>query len=88
MELSVLCAKTYKNLNPPKVEDMSKQQFILGARDAFIQKRLTMQRRANLNEAIEYGKILEVTNRTARGATYTSSKNVFAVGASSSEISS
>jgi hypothetical protein len=87
MELRVLCAKAYKNLNPPEVEDMAKQQFILGARNAVIRERLIVQRPANLKEAIEYGRLLEVANRTARGATYSSSKNIFAVGASSSNSS-
>ncbi|MCP6768930.1 hypothetical protein NL529_29205, partial [Klebsiella pneumoniae] len=56
-----------------------------GARNAVIRERLIVQRPANLKEAIEYGRLLEVANRTARGATYSNSKNVFAVGASSAE---
>lgn len=64
---------------------MAKQQFFLKARNAVIRERIIVQRAANLKEAIEYGRLLKGLNRTARKATYSSSKNVFLVRASSSE---
>ena len=32
MELRVLCSKAYKSMGPEELEDMAKQQFILGVR--------------------------------------------------------
>ena len=47
---------------------MAKQQFILGVRNNVMRERLIVHRPKNLKEAIEYGRLLEVSNRTARGA--------------------
>ena len=59
-------------------EDMAKQQFILGVRNNVRRVRLIVYRLNNLKEAIEYGRVLEVANRTACGAASPNVKGVFA----------
>ena len=77
MELRVLYSKAYKSMGPEELEDMSKQQFILGVRNNIIRERLIVHRPKNLKEAFEYGRLLEVANRTARGVTSVNVKGVF-----------
>ena len=36
MELRVLCSKAYKSMGPDELEDMAKQQFILGVRNNIV----------------------------------------------------
>ena len=78
MELRVLCSKAYKSMGPDELEDMAKQQFILGVRNNIIRERLIVHRPKNMKDAIEYGRLLEVANRTARGAASPNVKGVFA----------
>lgn len=78
MELRVLCSKAYPNMNEAELEDMAKQQFILGVRNAITRERLIVHRPGNLKEAIEYGRLLEVANKTARNSAPSNAKNVFA----------
>ena len=68
MELRVLFSKAYKYMGPEKLEDMAKQQFILGVRNNEMRERLSVHRFKNLKEAIGYGHHLEIVNRAARGA--------------------
>ena len=68
MELRVLCSKAYKSKGPDELEDMAKQQFVLGVRNNIIRLRLIVHRPKNIKDAIEYGRLLEVANRTVRGA--------------------
>ena len=77
MELRVLCSKAYKTMGSEELEDMAKQQFILGVRNNLIRERLIVHRPKNLKEAIEYGRLLEVANRTARGVSNPNVKGVF-----------
>ena len=65
-------------MGPDELEDMAKQQFILGVRNNIIRKRLIEHRPKNMKDAIEYGRLLEVANRTARGAASPNVKGVFA----------
>ena len=69
MELRVLSSKAYPTMGPDELEEMSKQQFILGVRNNAIREKLIVQRPAKLKDAIEYGRLLEVANRTTRGST-------------------
>ena len=57
---------------------MAKQQFILGVRNNIIRERLIVNRPKNMKDAIEYGRLLEVANRTARGVASSNVKGVFA----------
>ena len=57
---------------------MSKQQLILGVRNNIIRERLIVHCPKNMKDAIEYGRLLEVANRTARGAANPNVKGVFA----------
>jgi len=40
MELRVLCSKAYKTMHADELEDMAKQQFILGVRSNLMKERL------------------------------------------------
>ena len=77
MELRVLSSKAYPTMGPDELEEMSKQQFILGVRNNAIRERLIVQRPAKLKDAIEYGRLLEVANRTTRGTTNQNTRGVF-----------
>lgn len=83
IDVRLLCPKAYTILNPSDFKDMAKQQFIFRACNAVILERLIVQRSANLRVAIECDRLLKVANRTERDLTYSSTKHVFAVGASS-----
>ena len=78
MELRVLCFKAYKSMGPDELEDMEKQQFILGVQNNIIRERLIVHRFTNVKDAIEYGRLLEIANRTAREAASLNVKKVFA----------
>lgn len=78
MELRVLCSKAYKTMHADELEDMAKQQFILGVRSNLMRERLIVKRPKNLREAIEYARLLEVANKTVRGSASSNIKNVFA----------
>ena len=55
MELRVLCPKAYMSMGPDKLEDMSKQQFILGVQNNIIRERLIVHRPKIIKDAIVYG---------------------------------
>ena len=57
---------------------MAKQQFILGVLNNVMRERRIVHRPKNLKETIEYGRLLEVANRTAPGAASPNVKGVFA----------
>ena len=78
MELRVLCSKAYKSMGPDELEDMAKQQFIHGVWNNIIRERFIVHRPKNMKDAIEYGRLLEVANRTAREAASPNVKEVFA----------
>ena len=65
-------------MGPEELDDMAKQQFILGVRNNVMRERLIVHRPKNLKEAIEYGRLLEVANRTARGKASPNVRGVFA----------
>ena len=58
---------------------MAKQQLILGVQNNIIRDRLIVHRPKNMKDAIEYGRLLEKTNRTARRAANSNVKKVFAL---------
>ena len=58
--------------------DMAKQQFILGVRNNLMRKRLIVHSPKNLYEVIKYKLLLELANRTDRGAASHYVKKVFA----------
>ena len=68
MELRVLCSKAYPAMNPAELDEMSKQQFILGVQNSITREHLIIQRPTKLKDAIEYGRLLEVANKTARSS--------------------
>ena len=78
MKLRVLCFKVYKSMGPDELEDMAKQQFILGVQNNIIRERLIVHLIKNMKDAIEYGRLLEVANHTTRGAASPNVKGVFA----------
>ena len=78
MELRVLFFKAYKSMGPDELEDMAKQQFIFCVQNNSIRERLIVHRSKNIKDAIEYGRLLEVANRTARRAASLNVKGVFA----------
>ena len=63
-------------MGPEELENIAKQQFIFGVRNNLIRDRI-VHRRKNLKEAIEYGRLLEVANQTARGVSNSNVKRVF-----------
>ena len=78
MELRVLCSKAYKNMNANELEEMAKQQFIMGVRNNAAREKLIVHRPANLKDAIEYGRLLEVASKTVRGCFGSGVKPIFA----------
>ena len=62
IELRVLCSKAYKSMGPDELEDMAKQQFILGVRINILRKKLIVHRPQNITDEIEYVRLLEVAN--------------------------
>jgi hypothetical protein len=78
MELRILCSKAYKTLNPDELEEMAKQQFILGVQNNLAKERLMVHRPESLKAAIEYGRLLEVAGRTSRGTANPNVKSLFA----------
>ena len=75
MELRVLCSKAYTRMNPEELDEMAKQQFILGIRNNISRERLVIQRPTKLKDAIEYTRLLEVANTTARYSSQTSGED-------------
>ena len=67
MELRVLCGKAYTNMNGDEIEEMTKQQFILGVRNNIAREKLIIHRPDTLKNAIEYARLLEVASKTVRG---------------------
>ena len=65
-------------MGPDELENIAKQQFILGVRNNTIRERLIVHRPKNLKDAIEYGRLIEVANRTARWASSPNVRRVFA----------
>ena len=55
-------------MGPEELKDMAKQQFNLAVWNNVMGERLIVHRPKNLKEAIEYGRLIEVANWTARGA--------------------
>ena len=47
MELPVFCSKAYKSMGPDELEDMAKQQFILGVRNNVMREKLIVHRPKN-----------------------------------------
>ena len=66
MELRVLCSKAYTRMNPEELDEIAKQQYILGIRNNIARERLIIQRPTKLKDAMEYARLLEVANTTAR----------------------
>ena len=66
MELRVLCSKAYTRMNPEELDEMAKQQFILGIRNNIAHELLIVQRPTKLKDSIEYARLLEVAITTAR----------------------
>ena len=75
MELRVLCSKAYTRMNPEELDEMAKQQFILGIRNNIAFERLIVQRPTKLKDAIEYARLLEVANTTACYSSQASGEN-------------
>ena len=65
-------------MEPDELEDMAKQQFIFGVRNNLIRKRLIVHRPKNMKDAIEYGRLLDVANWTARSVASPNVKGMFA----------
>ena len=78
MELKVLCSKAYKTMNADELEEMAKQQFILGVRNNVAREKLIIHRPVTLRDAIEYGRLLEVAGRTVRVPVNNNVRSVFA----------
>ena len=57
MELRVLCSKAYARMNPDELDELAKQQFILGLRNHFTREQLIVQRPTKLKDAIEYARL-------------------------------
>ena len=53
MELRVVCSKVYKSMGPEELEDMAKQQFILGVRNNLMRDKLIVHCFKHLKEAIK-----------------------------------
>ena len=58
---------------------MAKQQFLLDVRNSITRKRLIVKRPENLEDAIEFSRLSEITGRTVRGNPPLSNKNDFVV---------
>ena len=78
MELQVLCFKAYKFKEPDELEDIAKQQFILGVKNNIIRERIIVHCSTNTKDAIENGRLLEVANRIACGEASPNVRGVFA----------
>ena len=54
MELRVLSSKAYPIMDRNVLEEMAKQQFILGVRNSITRERLIVKRPEKLKDAIEF----------------------------------
>jgi hypothetical protein len=77
MQLHFLSSKAYPTMGPDELENISKQQIILGVRNNAISERVIVHRPTKLKDAIEYGRLFEVSNRTKRGAPNPNTRGVF-----------
>ena len=66
MELRVLCSEAYTRMNPEELDEMANQQFILGIRNNIVREQLIVHPPTKLKDAIEFARLLEVANTTAR----------------------
>ena len=78
MKLRVLSSKAYPTMDKDVLEEMAKQQFILGVRNSITRERLIVKLPEKLKDAIEFARLSEVAGKTARGNPPPSNKNVFA----------
>ena len=67
MELKVLSSKAYFTMEEDVLEEMAKQQFILGVRNSFTRKKLIFQPFKKLKDAIEFARLSEVAGLTTKG---------------------
>ena len=77
MELRVRSSKAYPTINKDVLEEMVKQQFILGIRNSITRERLIVKRPEKLKDAIQFARLFEVAGKTSRGNPPPSNKNVF-----------
>ena len=54
MELRVLCLKTYPTMDENVLEEIAKQQFILGVRNSITSERLIVKLPEKHKDAIEF----------------------------------
>ena len=59
------------------LEEMAKQQFILGVTNSITRDRLIVKRQGNLKNAIEFARLSELAEQTTRGYSPPANKNVF-----------
>ena len=77
MELRVFSMKAYPTMYEDVLEEMVKQQFILGVRNSITREILIVKLPENFKDAIEFARLSELAGRTARGNPPPSNKNVF-----------
>ena len=77
MKLRVHSSKAYPTMDKDVLEEMAKQQFILGVRNYITRERLIVKRPEKLKDAIELARLSEVAGKIARGNPPPSNKNVF-----------
>ena len=78
MEIRVLCSKAYPDMRENDLDNMAKQQFALGVRNAITRERLIVKRPERLKDAIEYARLSEVAGRTAKLSAPSNQKNIVA----------